>query len=104
FDERATVCKYAVPAGYPENPDAGAKVGIDSESAGDALLFYASVDERDDGVYTATSRAFAVVGLAESIEEAEEIAADALATADTDGLRVREDIGTADLIESRIGH
>jgi phosphoribosylamine--glycine ligase len=104
FVDRATVCKYAVPAGYPEDPDAGAKVGIDSESVGDALLFYASVDERDDGIYTTTSRAFAVVGIAENIEEAEEIAADALDAADTDGLRVREDIGTADLVESRIEH
>ncbi|GAA0463428.1 phosphoribosylamine--glycine ligase [Halococcus dombrowskii] len=104
FDERATVCKYAVPAGYPEDPDAGAKVGIDSESAGNPLLFYASVDEREDGIYTTTSRAFAVVGIAENIEEAEEIAADALDAADTDGLRVREDIGTANLVESRIEH
>ncbi|WP_049997139.1 phosphoribosylamine--glycine ligase [Halococcus sediminicola] len=104
FADRATVCKYAVPAGYPENPGAGAKVDIDPESAGDALLFYASVDERDDGIYTTTSRAFAVVGVAETIEEAEEIAADALASADTAGLRMRHDIGTADLVESRIEH
>ena len=104
FAERATVCKYAVPAGYPENPDAGAKVDIDPESAGDALLFYASVDERDDGIYTTTSRAFAVVGIAETITEAEEIADEALTAADTAGLRVRHDIGTPDLVEARIAH
>ncbi len=104
FAERATVCKYAVPAGYPESPDAGAKVDIDPESAGDALLFYASVDERDDGIYTTTSRAFAVVGVAETITEAEEITEEALAAANTSGLRVRHDIGTPDLVEARIAH
>ena len=104
FADQATVCKYAVPSGYPEDPDAGAKVNIDPESAGDALLFYASVDERNDGIYTTTSRAFAVVGVAESIETAEEIAADALASADTAGLRVRHDIGTPELVESRVAH
>jgi phosphoribosylamine--glycine ligase len=104
FAEQATVCKYAVPAGYPESPDAGAKVDIDPESAGEALLFYASVDEREDGIYTTTSRAFAVVGVAETIEAAEEIADEALAAADTAGLRVRHDIGTPELVESRIEH
>jgi phosphoribosylamine--glycine ligase len=104
FADRATVCKYAVPAGYPESPDAGAKVDIDAESAGDALLFYASVDEREDGIYTTTSRAFAVVGVAETIEAAEEIADEALAAADTEGLRVRHDIGTPELVKSRIEH
>ena len=104
FADRATVCKYAVPAGYPEAPDAGAKVDIDPESAGDALLFYASVDERDDGIYTTTSRAFAVVGVAGSIEAAEGIAEEALEAAGKEGLRVRHDIGTPELVESRIAH
>ncbi len=77
FADQATVCKYAVPEGYPTNPDAGAQVKVDEESAGDALLYYASVDERDDGIYTTTSRSFALVGLADSITEAEAIAEDA---------------------------
>jgi phosphoribosylamine--glycine ligase len=104
FAEQATVCKYAVPDGYPTDPKAGAKVAIDPESAGDALLFYASVDERDDGIYTTTSRSFAVVGVADTIAEAESIAEDALAVAGEDGLRVRRDVGTADLVQRRIDH
>ncbi|SEV95248.1 phosphoribosylamine--glycine ligase [Natrinema salifodinae] len=125
FADQATVCKYAVPAGYPTDPEAGAKVEIDEESvartvratenssgeqsdpresADDALLYYASVDERDDGIYTTTSRSFAVVGLADSIAEAEEIAEDALAVAGEEGLRVRHDIGKAALIQRRIDH
>ncbi|AQL44212.1 phosphoribosylamine--glycine ligase [Halorientalis sp. IM1011] len=104
FQRQATVCKYAVPDGYPTDPESGAKVQIDADSAGDALLFYASVDERDDGIYTTTSRSFAVVGVDDSITEAEEVAEDALQRAGTEGLRVRHDIGKPDLVKRRIDH
>ena len=103
FSGEATVCKYAVPAGYPTDPDSGAKIAVDEESVGDGLLFYASVDERDDGLYTTTSRSFAVVGLGETIAAAETVAENALAAAG-DGLRIRHDIGKATLVQSRIDH
>jgi phosphoribosylamine--glycine ligase len=104
FRPQATVCKYAVPEGYPTDPQGGTRVDIDEESAGDALLYYASVDERDDGIYTTTSRSFAVVGVSDSIAAAEEIAEDALAAAGEAGLRSRHDIGTAELVQKRIDH
>ena len=104
FSEHATVCKYAVPDGYPTDPEAGAKVAIDADSAGEAALFYASVDAREDGIYTTTSRSFAVVGLADSIADAEAIVEDAFDRTGTEGLRVRHDIGTADLVQKRIDH
>ncbi|MFC6904421.1 phosphoribosylamine--glycine ligase [Halalkalicoccus tibetensis] len=110
FAPRATVCKYAVPEGYPDDPQGGTLVEVNEESVaraatedGDTQLFYASVDGRDDGIYTTTSRAFAVVGIAGSIAEAEAIAERALEGAD-EGVRVRHDIGTAELVQSRIGH
>ncbi|MDB2237299.1 MULTISPECIES: phosphoribosylamine--glycine ligase [Halorubrum] len=103
FSGEATVCKYAVPDGYPTDPDAGAAIAVDEESAGDALLYYASVDERDGGLYTTTSRAFAVVGRGDSIAAAEAQAEDALAAAG-DRVRIRHDIGTADLVQRRIDH
>ncbi|WP_340101588.1 phosphoribosylamine--glycine ligase [Salinibaculum salinum] len=104
FQRQATVCKYAVPEGYPTDPKSGALVKVDEESAGDAILYYASVDEREDGIYTTTSRSFAVVGIADSITEAEEIAEDALAVAGEEGLRIRHDIGKPDLVQQRIDH
>jgi phosphoribosylamine--glycine ligase len=104
FQRQATVCKYAVPEGYPTDPKSGALVKIDEESAGDAILYYASVDEREDGIYTTTSRSFAVVGIADSITEAEAIAEDALAVAGEEGLRIRHDIGKPDLVQQRIDH
>ena len=103
FSGEATVCKYAVPDGYPVDPDAGAKIAVDEESVGDALLYYASVDERDDGLYTTTSRAFAVVGRGDSIAAAEAQAEDGLSAAG-DRVRIRHDVGKADLVQRRIDH
>jgi len=103
FSGEATVCKYAVPDGYPVDPDAGAKIAVDEESVGDALLYYASVDERDDGLYTTTSRSFAVVGRGDSIAAAEAQAEDGLSAAG-DRVRIRHDVGKADLVQRRIDH
>ncbi len=75
----------------------------DEDAAGDALLFYASVDEREDGLYTTTSRSFAVVGTGDNITTAETIAEDALSAAG-EGFHIRHDIGTASLVQSRIDH
>ena len=104
FSERATVCKYAVPDGYPTDPEAGAKVAIDADSARDASMFYASVDAREDGIYTTTARSFAVVGVADAIPAAEAIVEDAFERTGTEGLRVRHDIGKSDLVQKRIDH
>ncbi len=111
FERQATVCKYAVPDGYPADPESGTRLTIDEESVAstagtdsDATLYYASVDEREDGVYTTTSRSFAVVGVADAIAEAEAIAGEALAAGGEEGLRVRHDIGTPDLVQQRVDH
>ncbi|MFC5973124.1 phosphoribosylamine--glycine ligase [Halomarina salina] len=103
FAARATVCKYAVPEGYPEDPAGGTKVTVDEASVHPALLFYASVDDREEGIYTTTSRSFAVVGIAETIAAAESQAEDAL-SALGDGLRVRHDVGTEALVQRRLDH
>jgi phosphoribosylamine--glycine ligase len=104
FTERATVCKYAVPDGYPTNPEAGAEITLEiDEDDKDTLVFYASVDARDGKLYTTTSRAVAVVGLGDDITTAEDRAEDALAGLG-DGLRVRHDIGKPELVQRRIDH
>jgi len=103
FAPDATVCKYAVPAGYPTDPEADSRVVLDETSVGDALLFYASVDAREDAIFSTTSRSFAVVGVADTIREAE-AQAEAALEAVGDGFRIRHDIGTEELVESRIDH
>jgi len=101
FSKKATVCKYAVPAGYPDNPTKDSEVIVGD--IGDALLFYSSVYEKDSRVYTTGSRAVAVVGIADTIADAEAIAQNALDNIRGD-LQSRRDIGTPELIRKRIDH
>jgi phosphoribosylamine--glycine ligase len=103
FSGAATVCKYAVPDGYPTNPSAGTRIEVDENAAGEALLFYASVEARETGLYTTGSRAYAVVGNGAEISEAEQEAETALGSS-SESIRVRHDIGTAESIQQRIDH
>lgn len=106
-EKKASVCKYVVPKGYglPKDhpyahiPSAKIEVG----DVGDARLYYASVDKREDGLYMSTSRAIGVVGIADSLEEAERIAEKAV-SAVKGHVDHRPDIGTRSLIEQRIRH
>jgi len=102
FRERASVCKYLVPEGYPEDPVADTEIRI-TEPLGDALLFYSSVYEEEGKVYTTSSRAIALVGIAENIVEAEEIVEEAMHAIEG-ALYARHDIGTEQLIQQRINH
>ena len=101
FSRKATVCKYTVPAGYPDNPEMDSEV-IVGES-GEALVYYASVYDKGGKIYTTGSRAVAVVGCAETIDAAEKIAQNALENIRGE-LFFRKDIGTAALIQRRIDH
>ena len=107
FERKATVCKYIVPKGYglpKDHPDAkstSAKIGVGD--VGDARLYYASVDKRADGLYMTSSRAIGVVGIADSLDEAERIAERAI-SAVQGPVDHRPDIGTKALIQRRIDH
>lgn len=101
FSRKATVCKYAVPEGYPDNPEKDSEVLVGD--IGEASVYYASVYEKEGKIYTTGSRSIAVVGCAETIEAAEIIAQNALENI-RGKLFFRKDIGTADLIQKRIDH
>ncbi|MBW2988781.1 phosphoribosylamine--glycine ligase, partial [Candidatus Woesearchaeota archaeon] len=47
FSDDATVCKYAVPEGYPTNPVKGRKIFL-GEVPGNVKVYYASIEKRDD--------------------------------------------------------
>lgn len=100
FDNKATVCKYIVPEGYPENPVEGAKIEISQIPEG-VKMYYSSVDQKDDGIYMSSSRALAFVGVADTISEAEKIAASALKSV-SGPVFYRTDIGTDALVQKRI--
>jgi len=73
FANKATVCKYAVPEGYPGNPVKGEPIDI-SKIVNPDGLFYASVDIQNGQLVEAGSRTVAVVGIADTISDAEKIA------------------------------
>ncbi|MCZ7402881.1 MAG: phosphoribosylamine--glycine ligase [Candidatus Methanoperedens sp.] len=101
FKKQATVCKYAVPVGYPDDPSKDSIVEIGAMK--EAILFYSSVYEKDNKIYTTGSRAFGVLGIANTIKEAE-IKAQSGILALKGALYSRRDIGTEELIRKRIQH
>ena len=104
--KKSTVCKYVVPEGYGVKSIVGKKVIVDEKSIKNtgSQLFYASVNKDNDHVLTTTSRSLAVVGVADKINNAENICEEALKHVQSDHIFIRHDIGTPELIEKRITH
>ena len=102
FQNKATVCKYAVPEGYPDNPIKGKSVDVSQIENPDGL-FYASVDFKGASLVEVGSRTVAVVGIADTISKAEIIAEKEVSSI-SGPLFHRNDIGTDKLIQKRINH
>ncbi len=100
FQNKATVCKYAVPNGYPDNPIKDSPIDIPPVTA-PARLYLASVDERDGVLYACGSRTIAAVGVADTIAEAEQQAEAAVSQIKGEVFH-RKDIGTNALIQQRL--
>jgi phosphoribosylamine--glycine ligase len=100
FNQQATVCKYAVPDGYPDSPVRGYAIDL-SGIENPEELYYASVDIMDTQLIEAGSRTVAYVGIANSLEEAEQIAEKEISSV-AGPLFHRQDIGTKTLIDKRI--
>jgi phosphoribosylamine--glycine ligase len=105
FENKATVCKYIVPKGYPETGKADQIIDVNEQKINNegALVYYAAVNQKDDTVYTSTSRALGLVGIGDTITEAEEICERVTGYVKGDVYH-RRDVGTAELINKRIKH
>ena len=104
--QKATVCKYVVPEGYGFKSMVGEKIFVDEahiQKSG-AQLFYASVNKKEGYVTTTSSRSLAVVGIAPSIAQAEQVTEDALAGVKGDHIYIRHDIGTEELVNKCVQH
>ncbi len=101
FLHKATVAKYAVPEGYPDEPVKNKLIDVSGVTDKKALR-YGGVEQREDGLYYTTgSRAVASVGIGDTIEEAEAKAE--LTMNEIKGeLFHRRDIGTEAYIEGKI--
>jgi phosphoribosylamine--glycine ligase len=68
FEEKATVCVYIVPMGYPIDPRKGALVRISPPESSD--LYYASVHEEGGKILTTGSRSIALLAKDTSVAKA----------------------------------
>ncbi len=105
FNDKASVCKYIVPDGYPETSHAGEVIEVDETAISKlgAKVFYAAVGLEDDEIHLSGSRALGIVASGDSIDEAEEIAEKACACI-KGSVYHRSDVGTADLVNKRVEH
>ena len=105
FEKKATVCKYLAPEGYPVNPKKDESVKINKKKIDEigAKYYYASVYREGENIYTTTSRAIGVLGIADSLENAEKIA-EAGVECIEGKLFHRKDVGTQKLLQKRIDH
>ncbi len=109
FEPKATVCKYVVPAAYPEASPPGVRIATPSEDAvhEDLRWFWAASKEDDEGVALTSSRSGAFVGIGASVAEAyvvAERAAVELEQRNPGKIRHRPDVGRSDVIAKRIAH
>jgi phosphoribosylamine--glycine ligase len=100
FKHQATVCKYAVPEGYPDNPVKNVAIDI-SAVKHKHHLYLAAVDAHEGKIYATGARAAAYVGVADSIYSAEEMAEKEISGI-VGPLFHRKDIGTERLIQERV--
>ncbi|UCD02196.1 MAG: phosphoribosylamine--glycine ligase [Promethearchaeota archaeon] len=105
FERKATVCKYLAPEGYPINPKKDEPVKINKEKIDKtgAKYYYASVYRDRERIYTTTSRAIGILGIANSLGEAEKIAESGVKCIEGK-LFHRKDVGTQKLLQKRIDH
>ena len=99
FEPQATVCKYAVPNGYPDSPEKGFIVSIENMNADS--LFFAAVKESENKIIATGSRTVACVGVDKEISVAEKKAEEGISQV-AGNVFHRKDIGTAALIQKRI--
>ena len=105
FEKKATVCKYLAPEGYPESPKRDELVKVDKVKLNEigAKVYYASVYRDGKDIFTTTSRAIGVLGIAETLEKAEQIAEQGVGAIEGK-LFHRKDVGTFKLLQKRIDH
>jgi phosphoribosylamine--glycine ligase len=105
FDTLATVCKYIVPQGYPGKAIPNQVINVDEEKINEnnTLVYYAAVNQKDNKIYTSSSRALALVSVGDTISEAEQICETSTQFVDGDVYH-RRDVGTSELIEKRVKH
>ena len=100
FKKQASVCKYLVPLGYPNQSVKNFKIDI-AKYSDDTEIFLGAVDTKDGELIGTGSRAIAVLALGSTIAQAEQKVENAIKNIHGK-LFHRPDIGTKYLINERI--
>ena len=105
FEKKATVCKYLAPEGYPVSPKRDELIKINKEKLEEvgARYYYASIYREGNNIYTTSSRAIGILGISDSLEEAEKIAEKGVGCV-KGKLFHRKDVGTQKILQKRIDH
>jgi len=103
FLPQASVCKYVVPEGYPDNPRKGDIVQLPAELPAGTTIYLSAVDVRDEKLIATGSRTVAVVGTAATIAESEAVC-ERVVRQISGPFFHRADIGTAPAIARRVEH
>ncbi len=103
FSPEASVCKYVVPEGYPDNPRKGDVVRLPAELPESATIYLSAVDVKDEKLIATGSRTVAVVGTAAIIAEAEAVCERVVRQIPGPFFH-RADIGTGPSIALRVEH
>lgn len=97
----ATVCKYVVPEGYPDQPVKDKVIDVSRVDQKKVKVFYAAIDQRLDGLYLTGSRAVALVGIHKDLFEAEKMVEEEIKKIKGPVFH-RKDIGTRELVGKRV--
>lgn len=100
FLRKATVCKYIVPQGYPDNPIKNQVIDC-SAVENKAQLYFAGVHASGNQLMLTGARSAACVGIADTLEEAEKLAETEISKISGPVFH-RGDIGKSALIQSRM--
>tara|TARA_Y100000310_G_scaffold83234_1_gene79919 strand:- start:30054 stop:31376 length:1323 start_codon:yes stop_codon:yes gene_type:complete len=102
FAKKATVCKYITPESYPESKGNSGESLTLPDTGPNARIYLGDISESDDGsLLLGGSRTAGIVGIGDSIAEAESIA-QSLCEKVEGPVRFRTDIGTQAVIDKRI--
>ncbi len=104
FENLTTVCKYIVPAGYPEKLNQILDVNLNTQAIQEIenLKYYYSCGLDDNGkLNVGTERGIAFIAKAQTIEEANEKVEKAISLVNGE-FYYRKDIGTRNLIDSKV--
>ncbi|WP_182277202.1 phosphoribosylamine--glycine ligase [Granulicella sp. 5B5] len=103
FENKASVCRYLVPEGYPDGPRKGDPICLPTQLPSGVRMYLGAVDIVDGKLVATGSRTLAFVGVGNTLNEAERLCSSVIGSIGGPFF-FRSDIGTAESIGRRVEH